>query len=135
MEGYTAPGINAVQCLLMLLATNGYLGQRRCSTTSGWLRCRCLLLLWPGQATTVPAVAALAMQVDTEQYFIARGEFDPQFHLQYLTGYKFIGGSYVAIDRLLPVSACPACCLHDVPPSVQASSWSLWAVTRGLMHK
>lgn len=53
-----------------------------------------------------------------EQYYINRGEFDPKYHLQYLTGYRFVGGSYVAIDRLLPVSARRAfTCLMCWPPA------------------
>ena len=43
------------------------------------------------------------LQLDVEQYYINRGEFDPKYHLQYLTGYKNSGGNYVSIDRLLKV--------------------------------
>jgi hypothetical protein len=69
----------------------------------------------------------LLLQVDVEQYYINRGEFDPMYHLQYLTGYKYIGGRYVAIDRLLPVSARYGC-----PPSI-AISWPM-SICPALYH-
>jgi hypothetical protein len=38
-----------------------------------------------------------------EQYFIARGEFSPTYHLQYYIGYKLSGADYPPIDKLLSV--------------------------------